>query len=187
MAQPRLIFLAGPNGAGKSTFYEAHLKQLGLPFVNADRLTKDLDIPNTEAAKAADKVRAELLSEGESFISETVFSDSVGAKLQFLRDALTRGYAVMLIFIGIESVGLSGARIAQRVAEGGHNVPAEKLPRRYEQSLENLAAALHFVPEILVYDNSSREGNFRLVLKSVDTLFETYEPIPDWLKKVLAR
>ena len=39
MAAPRLIFLAGPNGAGKSTFYETFLRDSGLPFVNADRIT----------------------------------------------------------------------------------------------------------------------------------------------------
>jgi predicted ABC-type ATPase len=37
-----LILLAGPNGAGKSTFYEAHLQNSGLPFLNADIVAKEL-------------------------------------------------------------------------------------------------------------------------------------------------
>ena len=52
MAAPRLIFLAGPNGAGKSTFYETFLRDSGLPFVNADRITAALGISNREAAEA---------------------------------------------------------------------------------------------------------------------------------------
>ncbi|HEX9782532.1 MAG TPA: hypothetical protein VGA56_07335 [Opitutaceae bacterium] len=39
MSAPRLIFLAGPNGVGKSTFYELYLKDTGLEFINADRIT----------------------------------------------------------------------------------------------------------------------------------------------------
>lgn len=40
MPSPLLIILAGPNGAGKSTFHEAHLKGLGLHFLNADNLER---------------------------------------------------------------------------------------------------------------------------------------------------
>ena len=185
MPQPRLIFLAGPNGAGKSTFYSLHLAQLGLTFVNADNLTRNANIPNSEAAKAADKLRAQLLEDSESFISETVFSDEVGAKLAFLHDAIDHGYDVTLIYIGLESVELSEARIAQRVDEGGHDVPSDKLPRRYEQSLKNLAATLQFLPTIFAYDNSQRDRSFRLVLKWERSLLDTPEPKPEWIKRVL--
>src|SRR4051812_3585129 len=119
---PRLFFLAGPNGAGKTTFFEIFLKGGGLPFVNADRIGAALGISDSEAAAAADAARAQLLAEGMSFITETVFSDHVGAKLQFLRDAITAGYRVTLYFVGISSAQLSGARVMQRVRTGGHNV-----------------------------------------------------------------
>src|SRR5688572_8777870 len=106
---PRLIFLAGPNGAGKSTFFESFLKEAGLLFVNADRIGAALGISDSEAAATADAARAQLLAEGVSFITETVFSDPVGAKLQFLRDAIAADYRVTLYFIGISSTQLSGA------------------------------------------------------------------------------
>ena len=161
---PRLIFLAGPNGAGKSTFFEAFLKESGLPFVNADRIGAALGISDAEAAAAADAVRAQLLANKMSFITETVFSDPVGAKLQFLRDAIAADYRVTLYFIGVSSAQLSGARVSQRVRAGGHDVPPERLERRFRQSLENLRQALTFVPEAHVFDNSSAETPFRLVL-----------------------
>ena len=158
---PRLLFLAGPNGAGKSTFFEAFLKESGLPFVNADRIAAALGISDSEAAAAADAARKQLLTEGISFITETVFSDPVGAKLQFLRDAIRADYRVTLYFIGISSAQLSGARVSQRVRAGGHDVPPERLERRFRQSLENLRQA-------------SRTEY-------------AADPPPDWLKPVILR
>jgi predicted ABC-type ATPase len=185
---PRLIFLAGPNGAGKSTFFEAFLKDAGLPFVNADRIGAALGVSDSEAAAAADAARAQLLAEGMSFITETVFSDPVGAKLQFLREAIAAGYRVTVYFIGLSSAQLSGARVAQRVRAGGHDVPPERLDRRFWQSLENLKEAVTFVPEVHVYDNSSAESPYRLVFSVRESRIELPgDPLPDWLRPVISR
>jgi predicted ABC-type ATPase len=183
---PRLIFLGGPNGAGKSTFFETFLKDTGLPFVNADRIGAALGISDSEAAAAADAARGQLLAEGMSFITETVFSDPVGAKLQFLRDAIAADYRVTLYFIGISSAQLSGARVMQRVRAGGHDVPPERLERRYRQSLENLRQALMLVPEVHVYDNSSAGIPYKLVLSVREGRPEfVADPLPDWLRPII--
>jgi predicted ABC-type ATPase len=185
---PRLLFLAGPNGAGKSTFFEAFLKESGLPFVNADRIAAALGISDSEATAAAAAARKRLVAEGMSFITETVFSDPVGAKLQFLRDAITADYRVTLHFIGISSAQLSGARVSQRVRAGGHDVPPDRLERRFRQSLENLRQALEFVPELHVYDNSSSQIPFRLVFSVLAGQTEfAANPLPDWLIPALRR
>lgn len=179
---PRLIFLAGPNGAGKSTFHETYLIKSGLNFVNADRLTAGLGIRNEEAARVADCLRADLLSAGESFITETVFSDPVGAKLDFLKKAIAANYRVTLCFVGLANADLSGARVWQRVQAGGHDVPPERLVRRYEQSLKNLASALTFVPEAHVFDNSSSRRPYRLVLSTErGVIMHAAAPMPAWL------
>ena len=78
-----LIVIAGSNGAGKSTFFRQMLAPLGLHFVNADLLARELnpDDPSAvayEAAALADQERRQLLEMGESFCIETVFSDPVG-------------------------------------------------------------------------------------------------------------
>ena len=83
-----LIVLAGSNGAGKSTFFKQILEPLGVHFVNADLLARELnpDDPSTvayEAAALADQERRQLVEMGESFCMETVFSDPVGDKLHF--------------------------------------------------------------------------------------------------------
>lgn len=185
MTTPRLIILAGPNGAGKSTFFEAHLQSLGLDFVNADRLAA-LGIDAHEAAAAADGLRMAFVAERKSFITETVFSDPAGAKLQFLRDAMAAGYRVTLIFVGLASPLLSEARVAQRVRHGGHDVPTDRLARRYAQSLANLVVALTFVSEAFVFDNSSAEAPYRLVLSARSgTLRKETTRIPQWLSDAL--
>jgi len=184
MSPPSLVVLAGPNGAGKSTFYRAFLRDSGIPYLNADDIAAKVGLSVGDAARAADALRAELLRMGDSFITETVFSDPVGAKLGFMRDALAKGYSVKLIYIGLAGPELSEARVVQRVDEGGHDVPSERLPRRYEQSLLNLRAALGFVPTVRVYDNSSDENPFRLVYEKDGERINGVDPLPKWLAKI---
>ncbi|MDI1250910.1 MAG: zeta toxin family protein [Lacunisphaera sp.] len=179
--------MAGPNGAGKTTYYRTFLSTSGLPFLNADELTRTLDVPNAEAAKFVDEARAILVANGESFITETIFSDPVGAKLDFLRRAIAAGYEVQVHFIGIAGVDLSEARVIQRVAQGGHDVPQDRLERRFQQSLRNLAAAITFVPDVRVFDNSDTDQPFRLVLRTERGRITFREqPLPDWLVVVTA-
>jgi predicted ABC-type ATPase len=100
-----------------------------------------------------------------------------------LREAIAAGYRVTVHFIGLSSAQLSGARVSQRVRAGGHDVPPERLERRFRQSLENLRQALEFVPEVHVYDNSSSEIPYRLVLSVREGRTEfAADPLPHWLK-----
>jgi AAA domain len=91
--RPVIVALAGPNGAGKSTFYQAHLEQAGLRFINADDLAREIGIGPYEAAELADHMRRELVRQRESFVFETVLSDPVGDKVDSLREAAHAGYA----------------------------------------------------------------------------------------------
>lgn len=163
-----LLVLAGPNGAGKSTFFDLHIAPARLPFVNADLIarTLDPDSPTTLAyagAAAAEEVRAALIELEVSFCMETVFSDPAGSKTGFLRDAQAQGYAVILVFIGLDHPDLCIGRVSQRVAEGGHDVPDEKIRARYPRTLTNLRTALGFVDYAYLFDNSSFDEPYRLV------------------------
>jgi len=186
-----LVILAGPNGAGKSTFFDLYLAALGLPFVNADLIARTLD-PDAVAdlayagAAAADLVRAQLVERGVSFCLETVFSDPVGAKVAFLQDAQARGYTLVLVFIGLEGPELCLGRVCQRVAEGGHDVPDDKLRKRYPRTLVNLGRALEFVDHACVFDNSSWDQPFRLLAVVREGRVERRNPpLPAWAGPVL--
>jgi predicted ABC-type ATPase len=184
--RPIVIAIAGPNGAGKSTFYRAHLSDLELPYVNADDLARELETDAYEAAKAAGNFRAALVAEKESFIFETVFSDPAGEKLSFLRDAAAQGYTVVVIFIGLASVALSEARVIHRVANGGHDVPTEKLEARFPRTLENLRKAVAALPHVVLFDNSDDERPFRAVATfDHGKLVDASKAVPAWARELV--
>lgn len=186
--RPVIVALAGPNGAGKTTFYNAHLKRADLRFVNADVLAHELDVEPYAAAHIADALRRELVKLRESFVFETVFSDPVGDKLAFLKEAAASGYNVVLIYIGIADPQVSEERVAMRVSQGGHDVPTEKLKTRFSRTLANLKAAIRELPHVLVFDNDDLNRPFRRI-----AVFERGRPvqsapsIPRWFKPLMKR
>ena len=183
---PQLVMLAGPNGAGKSTFYARFLAGSSLPFLNADLLSARTGVDSFEAARALDAERTAMVERGEGFITETVFSDPLGEKLDLLRRAVARGFAVTLIYVGIDP-DLSTFRIDDRVAAGGHDVPRDKLAGRYQRSLANLRTALTFVPTVKLYDNSSIESAHGLiaVFEAGKRTYLAPGPLPDWVSAVI--
>jgi predicted ABC-type ATPase len=183
-ARPIIVAIAGPNGAGKSTFYEAHLHLAGLRFVNADELSRQLGVDAYQAAEVAGQLRRALVEQGESFVFETVFSDPVGDKLEFLKDAEKKGYTVVLLFIGLDGAGLSEERVAMRVLQGGHDVPAEKLQARYPRTMKNLAKAIKELSHVLVFDNGDMRRPFRKVAAfERGKLIEKHTPLPRWVPR----
>lgn len=106
----------------------------------------------TPLADVADRLRREFVARRESFVFETVFSDPVGAKVEFL-EAASR-FQVAVIFIGLSAATVSEQRVSIRASQGGHDVPTDKLVARYPRSIANLERAIERLPIVLVYDNS---------------------------------
>ena len=121
------------------------------------------------------------------FITETVFSDPYGAKLDMLRKAVDAGYDVTLIYIGVASAELSGLRVDQRVERGGHDVPRDRIASRFERSLHNLEQAIAFVPTVELYDNSSADDPYRHVatFKSGSLTSRMRGRVPRWARQVV--
>lgn len=184
--RPIVVALAGPNGAGKTTFFHSFLASTGLHFVNADVIAQRLNLDPYRAAQLAAELRQQLISQRVSFVFETVFSDPVGDKLAFLKQAETSGYTVLLIFIGIATPELSDERVAIRVAQGGHDVPEGKIFERYPRVLRNLKKALLEVKNVRIYDNSDLAAPYRLVLTRAEGgSLQSFEPVPKWLSPLL--
>ena len=179
--------LAGPNGAGKTTFYREFLAHVSLPFLNADLLAAEMEIDSFEAARVIDATRDRMIEDGLGFVTETVFSDRLGAKLGMLRKAIDSAYAVTLLYIGIASPELSERRVEQRIARGGHDVPRDRLTSRYQRSLANLKQAIAFVPTVELFDNSLVEEPYRHIATFEDgTLaWRTEHALPGWCRGIV--
>ena len=190
--QPVLLVVAGPNGAGKSTFFDEYLDGLRLPYVNADRIARILRKASPRAApeeidrrafRESERLRKALLEASLSYCTETVFSDPVGAKLALLERARRRGFAVFLVFIGLDSPALSVARVKQRVEQGGHDIPDDRLHARFPRTLANLRAAVPLVDEAFLFDNSSSDAPYRMVAAYAGgKLVSQHPPLPAWTR-----
>ena len=158
----RLDLVVGPNGAGKSTFVRFTLAPLwpAATFVNADVIAQQRwpDDPSAHAYEAADiaaQTRFRLLSLGRPFIAETVCSHP--SKLELVVRAREAGYYVALHVLMVPE-DLSVARVAARVAAGGHDVPVEKIRARHRRVWDIVVDAVELVDVAKFWDNSSFDG-----------------------------
>jgi predicted ABC-type ATPase len=158
----KIIIIAGPNGAGKTTFAKHFLPKEAhtFHFINADLIAAGLAPFNPESVsfKAARLMLNELdeyTKAGESFAFETTLS---GAHyLQRIQEWINLGYIIKLWFIALSSPELAISRVAERVAQGGHNIPEEVIRRRYKAGLENLTKYQKVVDSWVLLDGDSTE------------------------------
>ena len=158
----RLDLVVGPNGGGKSTFVRLTLAPV-LPhaaFVNADLIARqrwphDAETHSYEAARIAAATREALIARREPFIAETVFSHP--SKVDLLRQAAAAGYYTA-VHVVLVPEALAVARVAARVAAGGHNVPEKKIRGRYRRLWPLVSEAIMLADTAAVYDNSQRRG-----------------------------
>ena len=72
-----------------------------------------------------------------------------------------QGYRVSLIYIRLNSVDVSLARVRKRVEAGGHDIPASALRRRFGRSQEYFATVYKPLVDSW-YEWDSLEGGFSL-------------------------
>jgi len=164
-----LVVVAGHNGAGKTTIYRERIygaiAGLLTEHLNPDEIEKAITLDLGEhslskeefeerAAKEAAHLRQQYLDREINFSFETVFSDPVQDKVRFMAEARRRGYLVVLIAVGLESIEKSKARVAIRHAKGGHNVREDKIEGRYERVLLNFAHGARVATLAVFFDNS---------------------------------
>ena len=160
MPPPELHVIAGPNGAGKSTLYDTVLRRrTAAEFVNADLLAwarfghpAGTEAESLYGQQAAEERRAELIARRESLVVESTFSHP--SKLDLLREARAAGYGIFAYHVGVETPDDAVARVAARVAEGGHPVPESRVRARYERNGPLIREAVLTADLGLVFDNS---------------------------------
>ena len=171
--QPEIIVFAGPNGSGKSTFTE--LLKPPVDYINADEIKKNLKCDDLTAAKLAEKQREDHLQNKEDFCFETVLSTP--RNLNLLRRAKKLGYFIRCYYVLTVDPYINVYRVKSRVAEGGHDVPVEKIIERYDKALAQVCDVVEIADICHIYDNST-EQPFRIFKKRKREEF--YDACEEW-------
>lgn len=158
--RPTLYIIAGCNGAGKTTASMVVLPEVlnCREFVNADEIAKGLSpFKPEEVAIEAEKLMLQriemLLNRHISFAVETTLATRSYKTL--VTRAQQKGYIVILLFFWLPSPEMAEMRVANRVAEGGHNIPRDVIHRRYWSGLSNLFDIFAPIVDVWsLYDNS---------------------------------
>jgi len=201
-----ILVLAGTNGCGKSSIAGARLRAQGATYFNPDEVVLELlaDSPGLSLQEAQSRVwklgrdgLETAISKRESFAFETTLGGRTMTRL--LHKAIDAGLHVRVWYAGLESPELHIARVAQRVAKGGHDIPVDRIRERYNSSLLNLAGLVPRLYELHLYDNSEEHdpalGNApqpRLLLHLENGHIESPRPeelaaTPEWAKPIVVQ
>lgn len=161
--QPLLLVIAGPNGSGKSTLTD-YLIESGLDFgeyINPDLIAAELDMVEPERSRQAQIIadfrRDRCLERGDSLSFETVMSHP--SKVDFMVRADDTGYDITLFFVCTSDPEINIRRVENRVREGGHDVPHDRIVTRYWRTLSLLAHAALVARRSVLFDNSALVGH----------------------------
>ena len=129
-------------------------------------------------------IQDECISRGISFSQETVFSHQ--SKIDALAKAHTAGFRTYLYYVATDNPRINKERVEERYAQGGHNVPSEKIASRYTRSLANVKPAIPYLSRAFFFDNSGAEMRY-LASYVCDEGFEMHCPensLPRWFQQI---
>jgi predicted ABC-type ATPase len=192
MERPKLLIIAGPNGTGKTTVTGKILKHEwveGCEYINPDFIAQDKfgDWNSQEmvlkAAQFAEQCRENCLEYHKGLIFETVLS--APDKIDFIQRAKQQNYFIRLFFIGTDNPQINASRVTQRVMQGGHDVPIQKIISRYYKSIANCSLLSKIVDRLYVYDNSIENGLPKLLFRANNgKVVKQYAPVHEWAKLI---
>ena len=184
---PRLTIVGGPNGAGKSTL----TRTAGLRghLIDPDAIAKAINPANPESAsltagREALRLADDYISKRLDFVQESTLSG--GSALRLIAKAKAAGYEVDLRYIGLPASEVSQARVAERVASGGHNIPVEDIDRRYGRSMAALSAVLAIVDTATLYDNAGDQQHRIVAEVRGGVVVSRAHELPNWVDLALS-
>lgn len=132
------------------------------------------------ASVASDFIRQNLLLEKISFSFETVMSSE--DKVQFLKKSQEMGFRTYLYFIATQDSSINVSRVQNRVSQGGHPVPLDKIVSRYNRSLDLLIEAIKYSYRAFIFDNSGQDA-FCIAEIFQGTINPKVDAAPNWFDK----
>ncbi len=149
---------------------------------NENKLTFfDVTVNAYFASVAADFIRQKLLTLRKSFTFETVMSSP--DKVDFLAKAQQFGYRTYLYFVATDNPNINISRVKNRVKQGGHDVPIDKITTRYYRSLDLLWNAVKHSNRAFIFDNSQSELIWLAEITDGKTLDVKTDIVPSWFRK----
>lgn len=187
-----VVFL-GTNGSGKTTLINKLSNNLNISYINLDQIANQ-EFSNVEgynekmkcAAELAMTVNDEMLIKQQSFITELALSNP--KDMEFLCKVKSSGAKLVLVFVMTRDVEINIARVAKRVAEGGHGVPEYKIRERYPKCFVDMPRAIELSDLCFVYDNSCA---YKILLikrepKKLEVIYDNME-MDNWLTTNIIR
>jgi len=161
---PRLLIVAGPNGSGKTTLVRQGVLAAFLHVppvsINPDDVAHELAGHNApspqqtlQAAQLCDERLDAEIAAGRSVTVETVLSsDKLKRRVEAARAAR---FDIALVYVTVRDGALNVARVEQRHAQGGHDVPPERVLSRRARSHVLFEWFAQRADLMLVFDNTS--------------------------------
>lgn len=200
----RIVVLAGTNGAGKSSIAGAFLRHSGGHYYNPDEVARQkvLSGEASEAMQASSiawRTGVSLLQRSidrrENFVLETTLGGKTITGI--LESAAILGAEVRVWYIGLVDPHLHIARVASRVAHGGHAILEATIRQRFDDSRCNLIRLMPVLTELKVYDNSIEADPIlgkipepQLLLWVIEKRIlapQTFVDTPQWAKPIVAK
>ena len=125
-SEKKYVIFAGINGVGKTVLHKILSETVDLgQRISIDDIVlsmgdwRDPLVQIKAARKAMGELRA-VIDEGKTFHQETTLPGE--AIVRYANLAKSKGYRVVLHYIGVASLDIAKERVRQRVEEGGHGI-----------------------------------------------------------------
>ncbi len=170
----KLYLIAGPNGSGKTTLAKELVKEENISFLNADEIAKKrADKLGVKSGRILLNKLNTLLLNGESIVLESTIAGSYHDRI--IARAKKEKYEIILVYVFLDSVEQNLARIKQRFALGGHDVPECDVRRRYIRSMNNFWRTSGKVSHWELYYNG--ENNYEIVARGKADIVEIIDDV----------
>ena len=127
---PTYTIFAGVNGCGKTSIYKSvyYEDNKNEKRINIDEMVARIGSwkDNTlqiKCAREAVKLIKEYMEEGISFNQETTLCGK--SIIRNIKTAKSKGFYIVMNYIGVESSDIAKDRVKHRVSQGGHGIPDE--------------------------------------------------------------
>jgi predicted ABC-type ATPase len=203
--RPVIFVLAGVNGAGKSSVGGASLRDQGQSYFNPDEFARRARI---ELACSIEEANAQAWEESRRRLEAAIlnrrsfsFESTLGGSTipAMLKNAAISGFEVIVWFIGLSDPDLHIARVRERVADGGHDIPEAKIRERWSSSRRNIIDLMPHLDALRVFDNSRERDPVTLMIPPPKLLLHlekgsvvspsasVLQATPEWAKPIIAR